>query len=412
MPLILHGLRQAGKTYSSLSFGKDQYKNTAYFNFEDNTEIAGIFERDLNPERIVLSLSAKSGHTILKNDTLIIFDEIQACERALSSLKYFCENAPEYHIIATGSHLGIAVNRERYSFPVGKVDMLTLYPLDFEEFLWALGKIDMAELIRSAFETNEYLPLHESAMELLRTYLVTGGMPRAVLEYVEKQDFNFVQAAQKNINDSYIADMARYATPIETAKILAAFNSIPAQLAKDNHKFQYRVIRRGARAHEYETPVDWLAASGVIIKCNKVNESRMPLTAYSDASSFKVYMTDTGLLCSKLSLPPHFVLTDMQGIADFKGALIENYVCSALVTNRYVPFYWESRGKAEVDFIIQSHDGSIIPVEVKSGDNVRAKSLAHYINRYAPVYSLRISAKNFGFENKIKSVPLYAVFCL
>ncbi len=280
--------------------------------------------------------------------------------------------------------------------------MLTLYPLDFEEFLWALGRKEMAELIRGAFEANESLPLHHTALELLRTYLVTGGMPRAVLEYVEKKDFDFVLAAQKSINDAYIADMARYATPMETTKIRAAFNSIPAQLAKDNRKFQYRIIKRGARAHEYETPVDWLAASGVIVKCNKISEARMPLAAHREASSFKVYMTDTGLLCSKLALPPHFVLTDMQALGNFKGALMDNYV----------PYYWESQGKAEVDFVIQAHDGSIIPVEVKSGDNVRAKSLAHFINRYAPACSWRISAKNFGFENTIRSVPLYAVFCL
>lgn len=412
MPLILYGARQVGKTYTILSFGREHYKNTVYCNFEDSTEFAAIFERDLNPERIVKELAAKSGQTIFKGDTLLFFDEIQACERALTSLKYFCENAPEYHIIAAGSLLGIAVNREKYSFPVGKVDMMTLYPLDFEEFLWALGKEDLAQIIRHSFEFNSPLSLHATALDSYRTYLVTGGMPRALLEYIEKQDFNFVLAAQKNINDAYIADMAKYASPMETTRIMAAFASMPAQLAKDNHKFQYKIIKSGARAYEYEAPLDWLKASGVIIKCIKITEGKVPLTAYQETSSFKVYMTDTGLLCSKFGIPSNMVLVETHGLDGFKGALAENYVCSALATSGYTPFYWESQGRAEVDFVIQDPNGNIIPIEVKSADHVKAKSLAQFVGRYKTPYSIRISAKNFGFENAIKSVPLYAVFCI
>lgn len=412
MPLILNGARQVGKTYTALSFGREYYKNTVYFNFEDSIELCGIFERDLDPARIIKELSVKSGQTILSKDTLIIFDEIQACERALTSLKYFYENAPEYHIIAAGSLLGVALNRENFSFPVGKVAMITLYPLDFEEFLWALDKKGLADLIRTAYEENESLTLHETAMDLYRLYLVIGGMPRVILEYIEKQDFNFVLAAQKTLNDAYIADMAKYALPNETTKIMAAFNSLAAQLAKENHKFQYKVIKSGARAYEYETSLEWLTASGMIIKCTKVKEGKLPLTAYVDVSSFKIYMRDTGLLCSKFGIPANSVIVDSPSFNGFKGALAENYVCSALTTNGYTPFYWESQGKAEVDFIIQDKEGNIIPVEVKSSDNVKAKSLTQYINRYKPPYSIRISAKNFGFENGIKSVPLYAVFCL
>jgi predicted AAA+ superfamily ATPase len=411
-PLILYGARQVGKTYSALSFGKDYYKNTVYFNFEDSIELANIFERDLNPERIVRELSVKSGQSILKEDTLIVFDEIQACERALTALKYFNENAPEYHIIAAGSLLGIAVNREKHSFPVGKVDMLTLYPLDFEEFLWAMSKQQMAEMVRNAFISNEQLSLHDTLMDLYRTYLVTGGMPQVVLEYIDKKDFNFVLAAQKNINDSYIADMAKYATPNETTKIMAAFNSVPAQLSKDNRKFQYKVIKSGARAYDYETPLEWLRASGVIIKCNKTNEGKLPLSAYTDFSSFKVYMTDTGLLCSKFGIPANAVLSVTPFFDGFKGALAENYVASALTTNGYTTYYWESQGKAEVDFVIQDKEGNIIPVEVKSSDNVRSKSLYQFVAKYNPIYSIHISSKNFGLENGIKSVPLYAVFCV
>ncbi len=412
MPLIIHGARQVGKTYSALSFGKEQYKNTAYFNLEDSVELSNIFERDLNPDRIIKELSAKSGQSILKGDTLIIFDEIQACERALTSLKYFCENAPEYHIIAAGSLLGVAVNREKYSFPVGKVNMITLYALDFEEYLWALGKEQIAGLVHTCYDNNEPLSIHDTAMDLYRSYILTGGMPQAVMEYLRESDYNFVMAAQKNINDAYIADMAKYATPNETAKIMAAFNSIPSQLAKDNKKFQYKIIKSGARAYEFETPLDWLKASGAIIKCHKVTEGKLPLSAYSDSTSFKVYMTDTGLLCSRFGIPANAILVDMPGFEGFKGTLAENYVAAALTSNGYTPYYWESQGKAEVDFVIQDSEGNIIPIEVKSADNVRSKSLNQYIARYKPKYSVRISARNFGYENGIKSVPLYAVFCI
>lgn len=411
-PLILHGARQVGKTYTALSFGKKYYKNTIYFNLEDSLENAKIFERDLDPERIIREISAKFGQTVFKGDTLIIFDEIQACEEALTALKYFCEKAPEYHIIAAGSLLGVAVNREKHSFPVGKVTMMNLYPLDFEEFLWAAGREQMAEFVKEAFSGNKPLALHDTLLDLFRTYLVTGGMPAAVLEYLDKQDFNFVLAVQKNINDAYIADMAKYATPNETTKIMTAFNSIPVQLAKDNKKFQYKIIKTGARAYEYETPIDWLKASGIIIKCHKVHEGKLPLTAYADFSSFKVYMTDTGLLCARFGIPVNAILTDMPSFDGFKGALMENYVASALVMSGYNPYYWESKGKAELDFVIQDKNGGIIPIEVKSSDNVRAKSLNQFVSKYSPPYSIRISSKNFGFENGIKAIPLYAVFCI
>lgn len=411
-PLILQGARQVGKTYSALSFGKEYYKTTAYFNFEDNTELVNVFERDLNPERIIRSLSAKTGQTILKGDTLIIFDEIQACERALTSLKYFNENANDYHIIAAGSLLGVAVNREKYSFPVGKIDIKNLYPLDFEEFLVAIGQERLVELIKEAYHKNETFEFHETAMDFYKAYLVTGGMPAAVLEYKNKQDFNFVLAAQRNINDSYIADMAKYATSYETTKIMAAFNSIPAQLAKDNKKFQYKIIKTGARAYEYETPIDWLMAAGIIIKCFKTKEGKLPLSAFTDFTAFKVYMADTGLLCSKFGIPANAVLEDTSVLDGFKGVLAENYVASSLHMNGYTPYYWESNGKAEVDFIIQDREGNVVPIEVKWSDNVRSKSLVMFVNKYSPKYSIRISAKNFGFENGIKSVPLYAVFMI
>ena len=411
-PLILQGARQIGKTYSTLTFGKKYYKTIAYFNFENNTELSKIFDRDLEPERLIRELSIISGQSILKKDTLIFFDEIQACERALNSLKYFNELANEYHIIAAGSLLGVAVNREKYSFPVGKVQLKTMYPLDFEEFLLALGEEKLIPLIKECYEKDEEFSLHNKALDLYRSYLVIGGMPAVVKDFVEQRDYDFVLANQKNINDSYVADMAKYATPQETTKIMAAFNSIPAQLAKENRKFQYKVIKTGARAYDYETPIEWLKSSGVIQKCNKCTEGKLPLSAFTNFEAFKVYMTDTGLLCSKFGIPANIVLSDSKAFNDFKGALTENYVCSVLASKGYTPFYWESNGQAEVDFVIQDKEGNIIPIEVKASDNVRAKSLQQFIKRYSPKYSIRVSAKNFGFENGIKSVPLYAVFLI
>lgn len=412
MPLIIKGARQIGKTYTALMIGKKYYKNTVYFNMEDSQELVSIFEKDFDIERIITELSIRSGESIFKNETLIIFDEIQACERALISLKYFCEKAPEYHIIAAGSLLGVALNREKYSFPVGKVDMITMYPMDFEEFLWALNQHDLADAIREHYQSNEMFSLHDTAMMYYKTYLLVGGMPRAVLDYIETKDYNFVTASQKSLNDSYIADMAKYATPNETTRIMNAYNSIPAQLSKENKKFQYKVIKSGARAYEYETPIEWLNASGVINKCVKVREGKMPLSVFVENESFKIYMADTGILCSKFSIPAKMILTETNAFDGFKGALTENYVAAALKTNGYDLYYWEANGKAELDFVIQSTEGDIIPVEVKAADNVRAKSLGVFMKKYDIQKAIRISSKNFGFENNIKSVPLYAVFAI
>jgi len=287
-PLLLYGARQVGKTYSVLDFGKTHYANVIYVNFEANTEAANIFARDLNPDRIVKAVSALYGQTILPSDTLLFFDEIQVCERALTSLKYFCEDQIDYHIIAAGSLLGVALNREHYSFPVGKVEMISLYPLDFEEFLWANGRSELADLIRESYNSNTRMSLHETALALFRLYLVVGGMPGAVLEYREREDPDHLHSVQKNISDAYIADMAKYAAPEETTRIMEVFRSIPAQLAKPNKKFQYRVIKSGARANAYESSLNWLKESGIIIICNKVNEAVLPLTVHHDPSFFNL----------------------------------------------------------------------------------------------------------------------------
>lgn len=411
-PLLMKGARQVGKTYSLLDFGKQYYKNVVYYSLEEAAEIRNVFERDLNPERIIKELETKSTQNIIPGETLLIFDEIQACEQALTSLKYFAEKAPQYHIAAAGSLLGVATQRENYSFPVGKVDMLTMYPMDFEEFLIALGHKKLYDLICECFAGFTPMSLHDTALDLYRTYLVVGGMPRALSEYADKRDFDYVSVEQQSINDSYIADMAKYATPIETAKNLAVWDSIPAQLAKENRKFQYKVIKSGARAKDYVLALDWLSAAGMINKCVNVSSGKLPLKAYEQPDFFKVYMVDTGLLYSKLGIPANVVIHTSRDFDDYKGALTENYVMQALVANGIKPFYWSSQGKAELDFVYQDREGNIVPLEVKSADNVRAKSLKTYCDTYKPAYSVRVSAKNFGFENNIKSVPLYAVGCL
>ena len=411
-PLLLQGARQVGKTYTLLSFGKEHYKNIAYFSLEESADIRAVFERDLNPERILNELAAKSGQSIMPGDTLIIFDEIQACEHALTSLKYFSEKAPQYHIIAAGSLLGVAVKRESFSFPVGKVDMLHLYPMDFEEFLWALGHKKLHDLISEAYARFTPLTLHDTAMDLYKTYLVVGGMPRVVSEFAEKRDFDFVIAVQRTLNASFIADMAKYATPVETVRNMAVWDSIPAQLAKENHKFQYKIIKSGARSKDYEVAMDWLTAAGMINKCVNITEGRLPLKAYEQPDIFKVYMVDTGLLCSKLDTTANVVIHTPHSFDGFKGALAENYIMQALVVNGIKPYYWSSPGKAEVDFVFQDRQSNIIPLEAKSADNVKSKSLRSFREIYEPVYSIRVSSKNFGFENGIKSIPLYAIGCL
>lgn len=412
MPLMVVGARQVGKTYSILSFGNCNYSNVVYFNFESNPELQGIFQRDLNPVRIVQELSVLAGKTITPENTLLFFDEIQACEQALTSLKYFNEKANEYHIIAAGSLLGVAVNRNQFSYPVGKVEKINMYPLDFEEFLWALDQKSGCRLIAEHFDTNIEFSLHSKFIDLFNHYLTIGGMPQVVKEFIEKRDFNFVVALQKNINDAYVADMAKYATPDETTRIMAAFNTIPAQLAKENRKFQYKLIKTGARAHEFETALDWLQASGVANKCVKITEGKFPLQLYTENAAFKIYLSDNGLLCSKYGIAPHFLISGNRIIDNIKGALTENFVMNSLISNQFQPYYWESQGKAEVDFVVQMNDGKVIPIEVKSSENVRSKSLKQFINKYKPAYSVRVSTKNFGFENGIKSIPLYAFHCL
>ncbi len=412
-PLILNGARQVGKTYILQDFGRNHFENVVEVNFEIDKPLCEFLESDINPVKIIQYLELTSGKIIEAGKTLIIFDEIQACNRALTSLKYFCEQAPDYHVIAAGSLLGVAVNREKYSFPVGKVDELKMFAMDFEEFLWAMGKKILADIIRENFTRNQVMQesMHNLAIELFLKYFIVGGMPEAVEKFAETESYLRVQQIQNNILNEYIADMAKYADPSTSIKIRACFDSIPAQLAKDNTKFQYKVVQRGGTSTIFGEAIEWLVYAGIVMKCQNIEHGFIPIKAYADLSNFKLYMGDIGLLTLRSMMPLQTILSPFSESNTFLGAMTENYVAQVLTSKEIPVFYWNSQGKAEIDFILQ--DGSsVIPIEVKSGVRVRSRSLGVFMERYKSPYGIRISKKNFGFENNKKSVPLYAVFCL
>ena len=412
-PLILQGARQVGKTYSILEFGRTQYENVAYFNFETNPKLSDVFEENISPDYLISILSHLASQTIIKEKTLIVFDEVQLCERALTSLKYFCEDAPEYHIIVAGSLLGVAVNRSEFSFPVGKVDMQTLYPMDMEEFMLALGEDDLVKRIKKCFAENTPMPsvLHDTAMRLYRQYLVVGGMPESVMQYVNTKDHILVRHTQNMILASYLNDMSKYNQANEIKKTRLAYDNITVQLSKKNTRFQYKLLKKGARAAEFENALEWLCLSGIVSQVYKVEQIKKPLENYRDIDAFKIYVSDLGLLCAKKDLIPNDVLFMSEELNDFKGGMAENYVNVQLTINGYRTYYWESDRGAEVDFIIQ-REGQLIPIEVKSADNTRAKSLRVYMDTHHPAYAIKLSAKNFAFEDNKKIVPLYAAFCI
>jgi predicted AAA+ superfamily ATPase len=413
MPLLVYGARQVGKTFVLNEFGRQFYKNTAYVNLETNLAAGSYFSENIDPERIIRFLETETRERIIPGETLIVFDEIQACERALTSLKYFNEKVPEYHIACAGSLLGVAINRDTYSFPVGNVDSITMLPMDFEEFLWAVGEQRLCDEIQQSYETNEALPgaLHEKAVDLYKLFLIIGGMPRAVLTYTESGSLLTVPDVQHKIINDYIADMAKYATNAESVKIRAAYHSIPMQLAKENKKFRYKLAQRGGTATIFGSAIDWLHFAGVVLKCTRIEHGYMPVSVYSDMANFKLYMGDVGLLTMKSGIAQQTVLAAGGIDNTFLGAITENYVAQALTARRYPLYYWTSEGKAEMDFVLQKGD-AIIPVEVKTGTRVKSKSLALFAEKYKPAYAMRISLKNFGFEHGIKSVPLYAAFCI
>lgn len=414
LPLVLYGARQVGKTYILQRFGRDYYKNCLYVNFERMPVIAEFFDGDLNPERIIRFLEEYFSERVIPEQTLLIFDEIQVCERAHTSLKYFAEEAPEYHIVAAGSLLGVALHREKYSFPVGKVLMRAMYPLTFDEFLKALGNGHYVPLIREHFETKAAMPVqtHRELLTWLRRYLFVGGMPAVVKMYMEEQSLVNIQEMQELILNAYTADMAKYSTAGESTKIQNAFRSLPAQLAKDNKKFQYKLIRKGATAGLFGDSIAWLVMAGIALECDRVTRGEVPIKVSRDISSFKLYMSDVGLLsCFSGIMPENVIRQELSDV--YKGALAENYVAQALCAGGHELYYWTSdKPLAEVDFLLQK-TGDVVPVEVKYDQNVHAKSMRHFSNMYHPKEMIRISARNFGVdENGLFSVPLYAVFCI
>jgi len=412
-PLILQGARQTGKTYSILAFGRDQYDNVAYFNFETHPDLSRSFDESIEPAYLIPILSRICGQTIIKDQTLIIFDEVQLCERALTSLKYFCELAPEYHIIAAGSLLGVAVNRETFSFPVGKVDMKTLYPMDFEEYLTAFGETELIFRIKECFNLNVEMPfaLHTAALSYYRQYLVVGGMPECVEKYLATSDLTLLRHSQTMILRSYLSDLSKYNKENEIKKTRLVYDNITVQLSKKNTRFQYKLIKSGARAAEFENAIEWLVLSGIITRIHRVEHPTKSLDNYRNIDDFKIYVSDVGLLCAKKNIFASDILHLFDSLSDFKGGMVENYVCNQLISNGYQCFYWISERGAEIDFIIE-HEGNIIPIEVKAAENTKAKSLNMYINQFKPLYAMKISTKNFDFGNGKKSIPLYAVFCL
>jgi len=356
-------------------------------------------------------LESAHSQRIIPGKTLIIFDEIQACERALTSLKYFCEQAPEYHVIAAGSLLGIAINREKYSFPVGKVDEMLMFPMDFEEFLWALDRENFSLSIREHYESNEALNIHTIAINIYNNYLIVGGMPAAVKEFLITGSFVAVADIQNRILNEYIADMSKYSDPATSIKIRSCYESIPSQLAKENRKFQYSVVQRGGSTTVFGESIEWLKYAGIVLKCQKITQGLIPVKVYADLSDFKLYMSDIGMLTMKSGVVAQAILSPIETNNTFIGSIAENYVAQAFAANKIPLLYWKNDNTAEVDFVIQK-GVDVIPVEVKAGMRVHSKSLGIFLEKYKCPYGIRISKKNFGFENGIKSVPLYAAFCV
>ena len=418
-PLVIFGARQVGKTYAIKQLASDRYDSLAYIDFSRDAQAAALFDASLAPTELVPKLEVFLHTSINPDRTLIVFDEVQLCERALTSLKYFCDDAPQYHVVAAGSLLGVALKRERYSFPVGKVDLLQLHPLSFEEFLWAHGETRLADAIRDAYENapDQAFALHDRAMQLVHEYELIGGMPEIVSAYVanDAPGIDAMESArnkQQEINVAYLADMAKYATPTETPRVMAVWNSIPQQLAKENHKFQYKLIKSGGRAAIYENAIAWLDAAGIIMRCTQVTEATAPLKTFENSSSFKIYTADVGLLSAQYEAIPQDLEPATDKAAGFRGGITENYVLQQLVASDSSVYYWGTTSKAEVEFIARAKQGDVIPIEVKSGRNVTARSLESFRERYHPPYLVRVSARNFGVGNGIRSIPLYAAWLL
>lgn len=411
-PLILRGARQVGKTWLLKDFGAKCFDDVCYVNFEQKDTLSMIFEGVLSPKRIIEQLSLYHAKKILPEKTLVIFDEVQEMPRALTSLKYFAEEAPEYAICCAGSLLGVALH-EGTSFPVGKVDFLDLYPLSFREFLLANGEQMLVESILGG--NRELLPFADKLTDYLKKYFVIGGMPSAVKKWLESNDYFEVDAVQQQLIASYQNDFSKHAPSQMVEKIRYIWDSIPTQLAKENKKFIYGLVREGARAREYEDALMWLTDAGEIIRTYNVNKPDVPLKAYADLKAFKVYLLDVGLLRCLSELSPKVILEGSRIFEEFKGALTEQYVCQELQLFKHLRgnYYWTSSSSAEIDFLVT--DGmEVYPLECKAGITMNAKSLKSYKERYSPTWSLRTSLLPYerNEESRTTNIPLYLLFAL
>ena len=413
-PLLIYGARQVGKTYLVKEFGEKYFQDTIYINFETNNIINNIINEDITPENIIKNLEIFFNKKIDKENTLIFFDELQKNNRAITSLKYFCENNPEYYIIGAGSLLGVHINKKDFSFPVGKIDILTIYPMSFDEFLDNTGNELLIKEIKKCFKENNSISdaIHTKAIDLYYDYLTIGGMPEVVQEYINTNSTINAIDYQTNIIESYKNDITKYSEKGSVAnKIIAAFDSIPIQLAKDNKKFQYKLIKKGGTSSIFGESINWLVNAGIVNKCTKTKIG-IPLKMFEELDSFKLYMNDIGLLTNLSNFPIYLIKNHVAANIDMIGMLTENYVSSTLKFNNLNLNYWQNDNTSEVDFILQSTKGQIIPVEVKANIHAKSRSLNNYMQEYKPSYAIRLSLKNFGFENNIKSVPLYAAFCI
>ncbi len=407
-PLIIEGARQVGKTWLMKEFGKQAYEDTVYINFDSNSVMAKLFEADLDTERLITGLELYAGRKINPDNTLLIFDEVQEVPRALTSLKYFYENAPEYNIVCAGSLLGIALH-EGTSFPVGKVDFLKLYPLSFKEFLMAIDKESYADLLDKQ-DFDMITSFKQTYIDALKHYYFVGGMPEAVQCFAEEKDFNEVRKIQKRVLEAYEQDFSKHAPVGIVPRIRMLWNSIPSQLAKENKKFIYGLIREGARAKEYEAAIMWLSDCGLVHKVSRVNAAGIPLKAYEDLKAFKLFVVDVGLLGCMVGLNQRTLLDENNLFAEFKGALTEQYVCQQLKTieDLGVYYYTNDRSSCEVDFVLDTGE-RVIPLEVKAEVNLKAKSLKTYHEKFLPEVSVRTSMADFKKEDWLINLPLYAI---
>ncbi|MGN0321787.1 MAG: ATP-binding protein [Oliverpabstia sp.] len=407
-PLIIRGARQVGKTWLMKEFGNTCFEKVAYVNFDSNTRMKQVFDGEITVERIILAISAETGVSIDSENTLLIFDEVQEVPKALSSLKYFCENAPEYAIVAAGSLLGVALHKGT-SFPVGKVDFMNLYPLSFQEFLCALGEERFVSILQGT-DVEMVTMFKSKYIDRLREYYYVGGMPEVVRIYSETKDFNRVREIQKNLLSYYQQDFSKHAEVSLVPRLNLVWNSIPMQLAKENKKYIYGQVREGARAKDFELAIQWLLDCGLIHKVQRVNKPSLPLKAYIDFNAFKIFLLDIGLLIAMADLDAQVIIDGNRIFTEFKGALTEQYILQQMIAEvGTVPYYFSTaNSKGEIDFLLQGRT-SIVPVEVKAEENLRAKSLKAFWDKYQPKFAVRTSMSDYREQEWMTNIPLYNI---